>query len=95
MKNESKNKKASVLLFSAVTVLLFLGCQTEETISQSSAYDYGARYYNPALARYSAVDPQAEKYPGFSPYAYAKKTITIDLKGDSLAVSNVQEEKSK
>ena len=32
--------------------------------------DFGARMYNPAIARWTAADPMAEKYYGASPYAY-------------------------
>ena len=32
--------------------------------------DYGARQYDPILARWSAPDPLAEKYYGISPYAF-------------------------
>ncbi len=32
--------------------------------------DFGARMYNPAIARWTATDPLAEKYYGISPYAY-------------------------
>ena len=33
-------------------------------------YDYGARQYDPILARWDRVDPMAEKYYGISPYVY-------------------------
>lgn len=33
-------------------------------------YDYGARLYDPAVARWTTMDPLCEKYYGISPYAY-------------------------
>jgi RHS repeat-associated protein len=32
--------------------------------------DYAARYYDPAIARFTTIDPKAEKYYSISPYAY-------------------------
>ncbi len=33
-------------------------------------YDYSARYYDQAIGRFTTVDPLAEKYYSWSPYAY-------------------------
>ena len=35
-----------------------------------NTYDYGARQYNPVMARWDRVDPLAEKDSGTSPYVY-------------------------
>lgn len=37
-------------------------------------YDYGARHYDPRIARWFGVDPLFGKYPGTSSYAYALNT---------------------
>lgn len=38
---------------------------------ETGLYYYGARYYNPRISTWYGVDPLAEKFPSWSPYAYA------------------------
>ena len=55
-------------------------------------YDYGARQYDPILARWDRMDPLCEKYYNISPYVYCRDNpaIRIDIDGlyDFEGVSN-------
>ncbi len=45
---------------------------TGHELDGETGYLYaGARYYNPAIGRWNAVDPLADSYAGWSPYNYS------------------------
>lgn len=61
---------------------------------QLNTYDYAARYMDPAIGRFTSIDPHAENYYSTSPYAYVmnnplkyidpdgrKVVMTVALKG--------------
>ena len=45
--------------------------ETSQSEPGNESYDYQARRYDPALARFTTIDPLAEKHPDISPYAYS------------------------
>jgi len=55
-----------------------------------ATYDYGARIYDPRVARWASVDPMAGKYPTLAPYvAFANDPIFfIDQGGETLQVAS-------
>ncbi|WP_321333075.1 RHS repeat-associated core domain-containing protein [uncultured Bacteroides sp.] len=55
-------------------------------------YDYSARLMDPALGRFSTVDPKSEKYYGISPYAYvANNPIKfIDPNGKDIVATTTE-----
>ena len=70
-------------------------------------YDYGARYYDPALMRFTTMDPMAEKYYSVSPYAYClnspvrfvdpsgQEVIALDEESKRNIQNSVSEEEAK
>ena len=47
-----------------------------------NTYDYGARQYDPILARWDRVDPLCEKYYSTSPYAYCENNPISSIDPD-------------
>ncbi len=54
--------------------------------------DYGARWYDPAIARFGTRDRFSEKYYEFSNYGYAAQNPIkfIDVNGDSIRYGNAE-----
>ena len=52
------------------TVLRCVWNAEEQQKNRVSWYDYGARFYDPVIARWTTVDQHAEKYFEYSPFVY-------------------------
>ncbi|MDH6310482.1 RHS repeat-associated protein [Dysgonomonas sp. PFB1-18] len=53
-------------------------------------YDYSARHYDPALGRFTTVDPLAEKYYSWSPYAYVMNNPLKYIDPTGMAPDSIQ-----
>jgi hypothetical protein len=51
-----------------------------------NTYDYGARQYDPILARWDRVDPLCEKYYETNPYTYCKNSPVKNIDPDGRSV---------
>ena len=51
-------------------------------------YDYGARIYNPGIARFLSVDPLTKEFASLTPYQFASNTPIwgIDLDGEEVRI---------
>ena len=53
-------------------------------------YDYGARHYDPAIGKFTTIDPLCEKYYHISPYAYCggNPVNAVDVDGNLIVFIN-------
>jgi|WetSurMetagenome_2_1015567.scaffolds.fasta_scaffold73248_2 RHS repeat-associated protein len=60
-------------------------------------YDYGARFYDPELCQWHAIDPLCEKYYDVSPYVYCagNPVNIIDTNGKVIDTSGLTEKEKK
>ncbi|QJD95750.1 RHS repeat-associated core domain-containing protein [Mucilaginibacter robiniae] len=64
----------------------------KELQDELNQYDYGARFYDPVIGRFSTIDRFAEKYAAMTPYQYGalNPIKNIDMNGDSVNFTLVQ-----
>jgi RHS repeat-associated protein len=57
-----------------------------ENDTDLDVYDYGARFYNPAVPFFWSIDPKADKYTFQSPYVYAQNNpvLYMDINGEGV-----------
>ncbi|WP_234859479.1 RHS repeat-associated core domain-containing protein [Aquimarina aquimarini] len=79
------NSSVSSLGNSTAQLLKFGGKEQQDELGLNT-YDFGARFYDPAVGRWFTPDALAEKYYSTSPYTYALNNPVIYIDPDGNAV---------
>jgi len=61
----------------------------KELQAELTEYDYGARFYDPVIARWDVIDRFAAKYQSMTPYQYASLNPirNVDINGDTVRIN--------
>jgi RHS repeat-associated protein len=67
----------------------------KELNEELGLYDYGARWYDPAIARWTSIDPLADSYASLSPYNYVANNPILLIDPNGMEIVNSAEKERK